>query len=84
MAMFVPREHEIYRRITTFIVVFDTAGDSIRETHAWLHAIKTAESFYCALNGRRGHLNGRRGHLNGRLFTFSYSLYHFFCILNNL
>ncbi len=43
-----PREHEFYRRITALIVVFYVAGefesnhqgDSIRETHAWLHAIK--------------------------------------------
>ncbi len=28
VVQFVPREHEIYRQISVFIVVFDAAGDS--------------------------------------------------------
>ncbi len=43
----VPLEHEIYRRITAFIAVFDAAGDSIRKTYAWLHAIKKGGNGLC-------------------------------------
>ncbi len=50
--MFVPHENRlVYRRITAFIVVFDAGGDvvSIREIHAWLHAIKKRREHFTVL-----------------------------------
>ena len=32
-AKFVPREHDIYHRITPYVIVFDVAGDFTRGDH---------------------------------------------------
>jgi hypothetical protein len=43
-ATFVPREHEIYHRITPYVIVFDVAGDFSRITWVILFAYNILRS----------------------------------------
>ena len=50
-AKFVPREHEIYHRITPYVIVFDVAGDFSHITRVILFAynILRSEELLCFL-----------------------------------
>ncbi len=65
-AAFVPRERDIYRRITAAFY---------RRIHAWLHATEKAGTFYCASNGQRERKLFMFSHSLYNFFDIIYHLY---------